>query len=216
MVRVDELGLRFNYVQDLGAAANGGNGNRYRYQIVLPWMNVITSGAGGAAGLGSDVNLGFDKAQFSISFIWHKMAMELLVPDSGSLNPEIPFAHRDFGGKWQFVMDNLGADVNGIAINNKRRNKGQFIADFQLLRPPAAHGVRGSDLPHARTAGGDDGVPAEPEPRLSAPGLQLRAADLPAAGRRWWCVCLWLADQQRSCAGADDHVHHAGRAGPVR
>jgi hypothetical protein len=136
LVRVDELGLRFNFLQDLGAGANGGNGNRYRYQVVLPWTNVITSGAGGAAGLGSDVNLAFDKAQFSISFIWHKMAMELLVPDSGSLNPETPFAHRDFGGKWQFVMDNLGADVNGIAINNKRRNKGQFIADFRYyLRP---------------------------------------------------------------------------------
>ena len=33
MVRVDEMGLRFNFVTDLGAAANGGNGNRYRYQV---------------------------------------------------------------------------------------------------------------------------------------------------------------------------------------
>lgn len=136
LVRVDELGLRFNFVQDLGAGANNGSGNRYRYQTVLPWVNVITSGAGGAAGLGSDVNLSFDKAQYSISFIWHKMAMELLVPDSGTLNSEMPFAHRNFGGKWQFVMDNLGADVNGIAINNKRRNKGQFIADFRYYVRP--------------------------------------------------------------------------------
>ena len=136
MVRVDELGLRFNYVQDLGAAANGASGNRYRYQAVLPWVNSITSGAGGAAGLGSDANPYFDTAQYAISYIWHKKAMELLVPDSGSLNSELPFAHRDFGGKWQFVMDNLGADVNGIAINNKRRNKGQFIADFRYYVRP--------------------------------------------------------------------------------
>jgi hypothetical protein len=136
MVRVDELGLRFNYVTDLGASANGASGNRYRYQVVLPWVNNITSGAGGAAGIGSDANPAFDVAQYSISFIWHKKAMELLVPDSGTLNPEMPFAHRDFGGKWQFVMDNLGADANGVPIENKRRNKGQFISDFkQAIRP---------------------------------------------------------------------------------
>lgn len=136
MVRVDELGLRFNFIGDLGASANSSSGNRYRYQVVQPWTNVITSGAGGAAGLGSDVNIAFDKSQFSISFIMHKKAMELLVHDSGTLNPEMPFAHRDFGGKWQFVMDNLGADMNGIAINNKRRNKGQFIADFRYYVRP--------------------------------------------------------------------------------
>jgi hypothetical protein len=33
-------------------------------------------------------------------------------------------------------MDNLGVDVNGCVIENKRRNKGQFIADFKLaIRP---------------------------------------------------------------------------------
>jgi hypothetical protein len=46
----------------------------------------------------------------------------------------MPFAMRDFAGKWQFVMDNLtcGLDVNGnpIAVDNARRNKGKFIADF--------------------------------------------------------------------------------------
>jgi len=136
MVRVDEMGLRFNYVADLGASANGGNGNRYRYQIVLPYRNGITTGAGGAAGLGSDANPDFDKAQYSISYIWHKKAMELLVPESGALNSEMPFAHRDFAGKWQFVMDNLGADLNGNVIGNKRRNKGQFISDFRYYVRP--------------------------------------------------------------------------------
>lgn len=133
MVRVDELGLRFNFVTDLGA---GSAPNRYRYQIVLPFRNDITTGAGGAAGLGSDANPDFDNAQYAISFIWHKKAMELLVPDARPLSPEMPFGHRDFGGKWQFVMDNLGADSNGNVISNKRRNKGQFIADFRYYVRP--------------------------------------------------------------------------------
>jgi hypothetical protein len=136
MVRVDDMGLRFNYVTDLGPSANGGNGNRYRYQIVLPYVNSITTGAGGSAGIGDDVNSNFLNAQYRIGQIHHKMGMELLVPDAKPLNPEMPFGHRDFGGKWQFVMDNLGADTNGVAIANKRRNKGQFIADFlQYIRP---------------------------------------------------------------------------------
>lgn len=136
MVRVDEMNLRFNFVADLGAAANGGNGNRYRYQIVLPFENSITTGAGGSAGLGDDANPDFDKAHFCITFIMHKKAMELLVPDARPLNPEMPFGHRDFGGKWRFAMNNLGADAAGNVINNKWENKGQFIAWFKYyIRP---------------------------------------------------------------------------------
>jgi hypothetical protein len=131
LVRVDELGLRFNFVADLGSGTN-----RYRYQVILPFRNGVTTGAGGAAGLGSDANPDFDKAQFSISYIWHKGAMELLVPTAEALNPEMPFGHRDFGGKWQFVMDNLGADIDGKVIGNKRRNKGQFIADYRYYVRP--------------------------------------------------------------------------------
>jgi hypothetical protein len=48
----------------------------------------------------------------------------------------MPFSSRNFGGKWQFVMDNLGQDACGTVIENKRRNKGQFIGDFKLaIRP---------------------------------------------------------------------------------
>ncbi len=33
-------------------------------------------------------------------------------------------------------MDNLGADSDGNVIENKRRNKGQFVCDFkQSIRP---------------------------------------------------------------------------------
>jgi len=136
MARVDELGLRFNYVTDLGASAHGGNGNRYRYQIVLPFTNGTTTGAGGAAGIGSNVNPYFDTAQYAISFQWHKKAMELLVPDARPLNPEMPFSHRDFGGKWQFQMNNLGADATGAVISNAWGNKGRFAAWFKYYVRP--------------------------------------------------------------------------------
>ncbi len=134
MVRVDEMNLRFNFVGDLGS---GSAPNRYRYQVVLPFKNSITTGAGGSAGLGSDANPAFDKAHFCLTFnAWHKNAMELLVPDARPLNPEMPFGHRDFGGKWRFAMHDLGADQSGTAISNKWENKGQFISWFKYyIRP---------------------------------------------------------------------------------
>jgi hypothetical protein len=133
MIRCDAMGLRFNFKQDLGVAAAP---NRYRYQVVLPYTNVISSGAGGAPGLKRISNNDFDLAQFAISFIWHKKGMEALVADAAPVNPEMPFSSRNFGGKWQFVMDNLGADQDGKVIENFLRNKGFFVADFKLaIRP---------------------------------------------------------------------------------
>ena len=133
LTRVDELGLRFNFVQDLGVTAAP---NRFQYQIVLPFKNAGTSGDGGAAGLGDDANPDFDRAQYAISHISHKKGMELLVPDARPINPEMPFGHRDFGGKWRFAMHDLGTDSNGVAISNKWENKGQFIAWFvYYIRP---------------------------------------------------------------------------------
>lgn len=136
LTRVDELGLRFNYVQDLGAGAHGGNGNRHRYQIVIPFVNNTTTGAGGAAGIGADVNNDFDTAQFAISWQWHKRGLEMLVPDGRAINPDMPFAHRDFAGKWRFLMHDLGPDQNGDPITNKWENKGQFGAWFKYYVRP--------------------------------------------------------------------------------
>lgn len=131
MVRVDPMELRFNYVGPSGNATYP-----YKFQVVLPFRNIISSGAGGSPGLKSEPNPDYQLAQYRMSFIWHRKAMEILVMDATSINPEMPFASRNFGGKWQFVMDNLGADINGCVIENKRRNKGQFIADFkQAARP---------------------------------------------------------------------------------
>lgn len=129
--RVDPMELRFNFV-----GASGDATYPYKFQVVLPFRNVVSSGAGGSPGLKSEPNPDYQLAQYRMSFIWHSKAMEVLTMDATSINPEMPFASRNFGGKWQFVMDNLGADVNGCVIENKRRNKGQFIADFkQAIRP---------------------------------------------------------------------------------
>ena len=131
MVRVDPMELRFNF-----AGPSGNATYPYKFQVVLPFKNVVSSGAGGAPGLKSIPNPDYQLARYRLSFIWHRRAMEVLVMDAKAINPEMPFASRNFGGKWQFVMDNLGADVNGCVIENKRRNKGQFIADFkQAARP---------------------------------------------------------------------------------
>jgi len=137
MVRTDPFSLRFNFVLDRGAGAAP---NRYRYQVILPYKNVTTGGAGGAAGLGSDDNPDYHTARYEIGFITHKKAMTALFSDMGSINSEMPFMHRSLAGKWQFVMNNLtcGTDVNGnpIAVDNARGTKGKFIADFELaIRP---------------------------------------------------------------------------------
>lgn len=132
--RVDPTGLRFNFVGLVpGTLTASGN---YRYQVVLPYKNIPSSGAGGAAGLKSVSNPDFDNAQYTFSYIWHAKGIELLVSEAMPVNPEMPFASRNFGGRWQFVMDNLGADINGNVIQNKRRNKGQFIADFKQAVAP--------------------------------------------------------------------------------
>jgi hypothetical protein len=131
--RADPMEMRFDYVGDLGAGAGV---NRYRYQLILPYVNQITAGAGGDPGLGSIDNPHFQTACFAFTGTMHKRGMTALFADATPINPEMPFSARDFGGKWQFVMDNLGAAENGVVIENKRRNKGQFIADFKLAVRP--------------------------------------------------------------------------------
>jgi hypothetical protein len=134
VVRVDPLILRFNYV-GISPLSTAGN-TLYRYQVVLPYRNVPSSGAGGAAGLKDIPNPDWFNAQYQWSYIWHRKALMCLVADATPVNPEMPFSARNFGGRWQFVMDNLGADAQGNPIENKRRNKGQFISDFKMaIRP---------------------------------------------------------------------------------
>ena len=132
VVRADPFNLRFNYLGAVGTTP----GLPYRYQVVLPFVNVPSSGAGGAPGTKDLPNAAFDNAQYRWSYVWHRRALQCLVADATPVNPEMPYSSRNFGGRWQFVMDNLGADQNGNPIENKRRNKGQFIADFKMaIRP---------------------------------------------------------------------------------
>jgi hypothetical protein len=134
-VRVDPFNLRFNYVGSITGAFPWGT-TSYRYNVVLPYVNITSSGAGGAAGTKDDVNPTYATAQYRFTYIFHRKAVQCLVADASPVNPEMPYSSRNFGGKWQFVMDNLGVDSAGVAVENKRRNKGQFIADFKMaIRP---------------------------------------------------------------------------------
>ncbi len=106
--------------------------------VVYPYTNISAT-----EGIKEDVNADFDTARVKVNYIWHRKAMTSLVRDAKAINPEMPFAARDFAGKWQFVMDNLtcgsttvldnntGLPVTiPIAVDNSRRNKGKFITDF--------------------------------------------------------------------------------------
>lgn len=109
---------------------NGGTLNR-----VYPYSNVSTT-----SGIRGVVNETYLNAPVQATFIWHRRGMRSLLRDSTSIHPMMPFSARDFGGKWNFVMDNLtcgtAEDKNGliipIAVDNARRNKGKFIAEFSF------------------------------------------------------------------------------------
>lgn len=119
VVRVDPFALRFNKI------SNG------RYQLVLPYVNTPTT-----EGIGSEPNPSYQDAQYQFSYIMHRQAIMFLVAQTETVNPLMPFANRSLAGQWQFVMDNLGADCNGRPIANERRNKGKFLADFDVAAKP--------------------------------------------------------------------------------
>jgi hypothetical protein len=160
-VRTDVNGLRFNFV---GVVA----GN-FRYQVVLPYKNVPSSGAGSAAGLKSQRNPDFDNAQFRVSFVWHPMGLEFQTLESEQINSEMPFLNRNFGGKWRFAMDNLGADVNGCVIENIDRNKGLWVSSHELATKPRYteflvaifHKAEPSCVIEINTCNADPGYPAQ-------------------------------------------------------
>lgn len=112
MIAIDQLPLRFN---------DDGAGNLVR---VFPYENVAAS-----VGVKRQVSIQFLNADYQLDFLWHPMAMTILTLDATSINPEMPFLVRDFAGRWRFAMDNLV--VNGAPVDNKRRNKGLWYADFK-------------------------------------------------------------------------------------
>jgi hypothetical protein len=106
---------------------------------VFPYTNSAAT-----FGIKGDVNPAYIDAPIQALFIWHRRAMRQEVLDATQIHPMMPFVPRSFGGKWQFVMDNLtcgtAVDANGliipIAVDNSRRNKGKFIADFKFATKP--------------------------------------------------------------------------------
>lgn len=131
-LRADAYQLRFQII------GNGPTAGSIVLGVIFPYTNVAAT-----EGIKEDVNPDFDNASVEVDFIWHRKAMTSLVRDAKAINPEMPFAARDFAGKWQFVMDNLTCGtmnvqdaVTGlisqvpIPVANERRNKGKFITDF--------------------------------------------------------------------------------------
>lgn len=133
-LRADAYSLRFNIVSAVAA--------QVVLEVVYPYTNIAAT-----EGIKEDVNSDYENAPVQIDFIWHRKAMTSLVRDAKAINPEMPFAARDFAGKWQFVLDNLTCGTHRvpyytaenvligyhdvpIPVNNERRNKGKFITDF--------------------------------------------------------------------------------------
>ncbi len=118
-IRTDTSVLRFKRI-----------GTTNQLQLVFPYRNVSAT-----EGIKEDLNDDFNSAEFQLSAIWHRMAMTSLVQDTTQINPEMPFAMRDFAGKWQFAMNNLTCkqeDGTLSPVDNSRMNKGKFLADWRF------------------------------------------------------------------------------------
>ena len=131
--RVDPFEMRFELV-----GASGNATYPYRLQLVLPYVNITSSGAGGAAGIKSVDNPAFETAQYRMSFAYHKQAMEALMQEPTTINPQMPFGSRNWAGKWMFVLPEVCVNHLGTvtAIDNRRKNQGQWIGDFKLAIKP--------------------------------------------------------------------------------
>lgn len=113
-LRDDTFSLRFN-INSVGPTGTV-------LDLVLPYTNVAAT-----QGIREDVNNDYDNARVQATFIWHRNAMTALVRDTTAINPEMPFAARDFAGKWRFAMNNLVC-ADGTPVDNSWGNKGRFQA----------------------------------------------------------------------------------------
>lgn len=102
-----------------------------RYQVVLPYKNVAATN-----GIKQDFNEDYDKAQYQWSWINNKRALTVMPFKAEAVNEMMPFLVRDYGGKWRFGTNDLGADCNGKPIDNVRGNKGKFFSDFDIAVKP--------------------------------------------------------------------------------
>lgn len=119
MVKCLQFPIRFNKV-------SAGN-----YEVVLPYKNEAATN-----GIKSVFNDDYHYAQYQWSYINNRRALRVLPFVAEAVNPEMPFLVRDYGGKWRFYNNDLGADCDGRPIDNSRGNKGKFGADFRLAVKP--------------------------------------------------------------------------------
>lgn len=119
MVKCLQFPIRFNQI------------SAGRYQVVLPYRNVATT-----EGIGSEFNPDYNRAQFQWSYINNPAALRIMPFKAEAVNEMMPFLIRDYGGKWRFATNDLGADCNGRPIPNYKVNKGIFYADFDLAVKP--------------------------------------------------------------------------------
>lgn len=126
MFAIDPTPMRFNRLAD---------GTLKR---VFPYVN-----AAATVGIKQEFTEQYLNAEIQWSPIWHPMAMKIKVLNGEALNPEMPFLVRDFAGQWRFAMDNIVID--GEPVDNKRRNKGLWYADFtsgtKYERPELVRGI---------------------------------------------------------------------------
>lgn len=101
-------------------------------QRVFPWRNVAAT-----IGIKAEVNPAYTNAAYQLSQIWHPEAMRVLFTQLEAVNPEMPFLVRNLAGKWRFagpesdvLMFTDPATGETCTIDNKRRNQGQWWADF--------------------------------------------------------------------------------------
>lgn len=108
-------------------------------QRVFPYINISAT-----HGIKAVPNPQYEVAEVQASYISHRRGFRNLVLDTTSINPNMPFAARDFGGKWQWVMHDLTCgtitveDTDGttrtipVPVDNTRGNQGKFIADWKF------------------------------------------------------------------------------------
>jgi hypothetical protein len=102
-----------------------------RYQTVLPFKN---DSAG--QGLQQNKNSDFKRAQYQMSIVCNPGALEIQTFNAMAIHESMPFLVLDYAGAWRFVMDNLGSDESGHAIENIDRNKGKFVSKFKFATKP--------------------------------------------------------------------------------
>lgn len=131
--RVDPFEMRFQFL-----GASGNPTYPFRYQLVLPYVNIVSSGAGGAAGIKRVWNQAYSNACFAMSFISHKQALEILTQETARINPEMPYVTQNYGGKWRAVLPNVCPQEDGTLqpLDNRLGNIVQFLARFQLAARP--------------------------------------------------------------------------------